>query len=155
MTTFDPEYNAQYPPIRQTVDWTCSACSWGWLANAIGQHETEWSSVERIGFPANINPAVGLADASGQALAAAYSETFSWPSHYSAEVTLSDMIALGWAGPALLGGRGWYHWTAVTGTDGSGLMLANPAPTWMGVGDYLDHNEWARLGPWSAVWLAA
>jgi hypothetical protein len=153
--TFDPDYNMNYPPIRQTADWTCSACSWAWLANSIGQHENEWSAVERIGFPNNINPTYGLTNASGQALAEAYSADYSWPSHYSGAVTWSDMIALAQAGPALLGGRSWCHWTAVTGTDGVGLLLANPAPTWFGVGDYLDQDEWARLGSWSAVWLAS
>lgn len=152
--TFDPDYNMDYPPIRQTVDWTCSACSWAWLASSIGQYMTEWDAVETIGYPNNINQTYGLTDASGQALAAAYSATYSWPSHYSASVSLVDAIALGQAGPLLLGGRAWCHWTACRGTDGQGLLLANPAPTWFGVGDYLDEAEWNRLGPWSAVWLA-
>jgi hypothetical protein len=153
--TFDPDYNQAYPPIRQTVDWTCSACSWAWLANSIGAHETEWTAVERIGIPENINEMYGLTDASGQALDDAYSRVYSWPSHHSGSVTWQDAIALAWAGPLLLGGRAWCHWTAVTGTDGNGLYLANPAPTWFGVGDWLDQFEWDRLGSWSAVWLAA
>jgi len=153
--SFDPDYNANLPPIRQTVDWTCSACSWAWLANSIGQHETEWSAVEKIGYPTNINSTYGLMDATGAALDETYSSLWGWPSHHSPQVTWSEVTALAYAGPLLLGGRSWCHWTAVTGTDGVGLQLANPAPTWFGVGDWLERVEFDRLGSWSAVWLAA
>jgi hypothetical protein len=152
--SFDPDYNSSYPVILQTCDWSCSACSWAWLAGSIGQYESEWSAVERIGFPANVNATYGLMDASGKALADAYSQSYSWPSHYSPAVTYADAISLAWAGPLLLGGRQWCHWTAVRGTDGRVLQLANPAPFWFGVGQVLNEPQWDRLGPWSAVWLS-
>lgn len=153
--TFDPDYNMNYPPIRQTTDWTCSACSWAWLANSIGAHENEWTAVEKIGYPGNINSTYGLMDASGSQLAAAYAAHYGWPSHYSASISWQELIDTAWKGPLCLGGRAWCHWTAVTGTDGTGLYLANPAPAWFGVADWLDQDEFNRLGSWSAVWLAA
>jgi hypothetical protein len=153
--TFDPDYNMQFPAIRQTADWTCSACSLAWLAGSIGQYVDEWKAVDLIGFPANINSTYGLMDASGATLASVYSRYWSWPSHFSPAATYADALSLAWAGPLLLGGRQWCHWTAVRGTDGSGLLLANPAPFWFGVGDYLTAEDWTRLGTWSTVWLAA
>jgi hypothetical protein len=153
--TFDPDYNMHLPAIRQTADWTCSACSWAWLATSIGQWTDEWSGVDTIGYPQNINSTYGLTDASGRALADAYSRLYSWPSHFSPAVTFADAISRAWAGPLLLGGRQWCHWTAVRGTDGTGLLLANPAPSWFAVGDYLRTADWDRLGTWSMVWLEA
>jgi len=38
-------------------------------------------------------------------------------------------------------------------TDGQGLYLANPAPSWCGVQQYMDYEEWRSLGPWNAAWV--
>lgn len=152
--TFDPDFNIAYPAIRQTENWTCSACSWAWLAGSIGSPYTEWGAVQKIGTPENINPQVGLVDGSGRRLHEAYSESpLGWPAH-SAWLNWERAWQLAAAGPLLLGGHGFNHWVAVRGQAGSVLWLANPAPNWMGCGDSLDANEWNAYGPWSAVWLA-
>jgi hypothetical protein len=151
---WDPDYDATHPVIRQTADWTCSACSWAWLAQSIGAYYDEWSAVEKIGYPDSINSTYGLMDSSGSRLAASYLEVpLQWPSHY-ASISWQEAVDLGRAGPLLIGGIAWCHWSAVRGTDGTALYLANPAPTWFGVGDYMTADEWDRLGPWSGVWLA-
>jgi hypothetical protein len=153
--TFDPDYDAGYPAVRQSENWTCAACSWGWLSGSIGVPTTEYEACVQIGMPQNINPSVGLTDASGASLAAAYSSgPRSWPSHYSA-ITWLEALALAEAGPLIMGGAGWYHWTAVRGTSHGILWLANPSPNYLGVGDDLDEGEWNAYGPWNAVWLAA
>jgi hypothetical protein len=60
----------------------------------------------------------------------------------------------------VLGGRAWYHWTAVrmgsTAADADPdlpLILMNPAPGYMDVGQILYEDQFLKLGPFSAVWF--
>lgn len=152
---FDPDFRIDYPAVRQTENWSCSACSWAWLAGSIGVAFTEWQAIQKIGYPSQINPQVGLVFGDGRRLAEAYSEEpLLWPSHYS-PTSWSDALRLAEQGPLLLGGHGFYHWVAVRGRIGDVLWLANPSPNWFGCGDDLDSREFASFGPWDAVWLAA
>src|SRR5262252_4913385 len=126
-------YNPDAPAVFQTVDWTCSACSLAWLNGALYiDHATdEWSAVDYIGNPENINPEWGLMDGSGDRLvqclreqgAPALNGWFDWHTAYQ--------LALRW--PLLIGGVGWNHWAGVRSASVNQLLLANPAPGWMGV----------------------
>lgn len=144
-------YSPEIPPILQTADWTCSACSLAWLNRALHiDHGTdEWSAVEYIGNPEHINSTYGLMDGSGQRLAeclrAQGAPTLSaWPSY---DQVLQFMLY----GPALLGGSGWYHWVVAKWNDNGILAISNSAPGWWGVDQLMTEDAYNATGPHAAV----
>ena len=144
-------YNREEPQYNQTASWTCAACSLAWLNRALSiDHATdEWSAVEYIGNPENINSEYGLMDATVQRLVQCLREqgapAFScWPTYW-------DVIELARRMPLLIGGVGWYHWVGVRGSDAMDLVLANSAPGWQGVDQVLDEQQWNALGPFAVV----
>jgi hypothetical protein len=71
-----------------------------------------------------------------------------------------EVMAAAGEQPMCIGGRAWCHWTAVRmGSRAAGytaadaLALMNPSPGYMGVSQVLDEGDYARLGPFSAVWI--
>lgn len=137
------------PP--QQADWTCSACSLAWLNRALSiDHATEeWTAVEYIGTPQNINSTYGLMDGSGTRLVQCLREQGA-PA-FNGWLDWEYVHKLAQAMPLLLGGQGWYHWVGVCGTGSEYLVLANSAPGWMGVYDTLDVNQFELLGPFAVV----
>jgi hypothetical protein len=76
------------------------------------------------------------------------------------DATWQDVTAAAGHQPMLVGGRAWNHWTGVriwTGLgphpSGDWVALANPAPGWMGVEQWMGPGDFEALGPFSAVWL--
>jgi hypothetical protein len=145
--TYDPDE----PMPAQTADWTCAACSLAWLNRALGiDHATdEWSAVEYIGNPDNINSTYGLMDASGVRLrdclreqgAPAFCSWLDWEWMYDLATRM----------PLLIGGVNWYHWVGVrTAYDGV-LWIANSAHGWQGVTNTLSSDQADGLGPFAAV----
>lgn len=135
----------------QTADWTCSACSLAWMNRAlgIGIGTDEWSAVEQIGNPANINSTYGLMNATGARLAECVTEQGApaftcWPS-WTQAFHYADVAGL------LLGGVGWNHWVVGRFVRGSDIWIANSAPGWLGVNDVLSESMWEQLGPFAAV----
>ncbi|MBO0884499.1 MAG: hypothetical protein J2P17_30035 [Mycobacterium sp.] len=147
--------------MRQTADWTCSCASLAWVMNALGVGAPsggkwdEWDGVNELrrlcGYSA-VSPDYGLAYGNGQDLETVYNEYgfsvqrtpgIDWAS-LAQQVTLS----IG----QMSGGR-WYHWTGLRAYDADAdiFYLANPAPSWKGVGDDLDQGEWWSWGGWNAV----
>jgi len=147
MLAYDPA-TPQYP---QTADWTCSACSLAWLNRAlqIDNATDEWSAVDYIGNPENINATYGLMDGSGSVLAARLGEQGApsvclWP-------TWHQVLELARLMPLLAGGVAWNHWVGVRSTSGGVLYLANSAMGWCGIGDELVASDWTNLGPFAVV----
>jgi hypothetical protein len=144
-------YRSDVPAVRQSADWTCSACSLAWLNCSlfIDVATDEWSAVNYIGTPTHINSEWGLMDGSGSRLAECLTEQGAaaftgWLDWYDAYQLASRM-------PLLIGGQAWYHWVGVRGVDGNDLAIANPAPGWMGVYDLLSQTNWNELGPFAVV----
>jgi hypothetical protein len=144
-------YNPHEPMPAQTADWTCSACSLAWINRALGIDiaTDEWTAVEYIGNPENINAMYGLMDASGSVLVDCLRQNGapafgSWPT-WDAVMT--------WAAhwPLLIGGVQWNHWVGVRTRGDDWLELANSAPSWCGIGDRLYIAEWYDLGPFAVV----
>lgn len=143
-------YNRDEPQHPQTLSWSCSACSLAWLnrALAIDYATDEYSAIDYIGQPDNINSWYGLMDGSGTRLAECLGEQGApsfclWPSWY-------QVLQLARLMPLLIGGVAWNHWVGVRYGD-QVLYLANSAPGWMGVGNVLDSASWTALGPFAAV----
>jgi hypothetical protein len=144
-------YNPEEPMPEQQADWTCSACSLAWLNRALSiDHATdEWTAVEYIGNPENINSTWGLMDGSGARLAQclreqgapAFTGWLSWEHVYQLATGL----------PFLIGGANWYHWVGVRYSHSGVLWLANSAPGWMDVDQSITESDWNVLGPFATV----
>lgn len=104
-----------------------------------------------IGYPHNINPAVGLMDASGAALRAVL-DSYGIPSEQG-WLDFDTVYALAQETTGLMSGAAWYHWVALRGVSGDALWIANSAPNYKGVYDILTRADFNRLGGFSVVWL--
>jgi hypothetical protein len=144
-------YNAETPYVRQSGDWQCSAASSAWVLQSLGIEWGEQKVVNWLGIGQNISPAVGLFEGSGRMLAEMF-RSHGLDAHYG---PIGWGEALGMAGnkPFCMSGGNWYHWTGVRKTDGDGLYLANPAPDWRNVQQYMDYDEFRTWGQWNAVWV--
>lgn len=156
----DLGFNRQEPAVRQAASWTCSCASMAWVMNALGQPAPhggkwdEWTAVgelRRICGAAAVSPEYGLAYASGVDLERVYDEY-----GYRVERGAVDWAELAYlceTSIGQLGGARWYHWTGLRGYADGEFDLANPAPTWKGVGDELDAAEFNYWGAWNAVMI--
>lgn len=151
-------FDRNEPAVRQSADWTCSCASLAWVMNALsvdapnGGKWDEWQAVDVLrglcGYSA-VTPEYGLAYGNGQDLETVYAsygfvvqrQAVGWP----------DLAYLCELGIGQLGGARWYHWSGLRGYDGAVFNLANPAPSWKGVGSALDAGEWNAWGAWTAV----
>jgi len=104
-----------------------------------------------LGVGRNISPDLGLYEGSGRMLAEMF-RSQGLDAEYG-PLGWGDALAMAGRQPFCMSGGRWYHWTAVRGTDGQGLYLANPAPSWCGVQQYMDYDEWRTWGPWNAAWV--
>jgi len=145
-------YDTTVAAVPQSGDWQCSAAATAWLLGALGKPTTQDDVVASLG-PGRIDPNVGLHDASGAGLAAVLDATYGVAAANGPLASFDDALGLAAAGPYLLGGAAWDHWTGVRGSaDGQALDLANPSPGYRGVASSLSRDQFARLGPFSAVW---
>jgi len=154
------DWEWRYPVELQDVPWDCAAASLTWCLNAYGHPITEAEVVAGLG-QARISPTYGLLDASGAGIVSYLSE-LAIPAMNNPDATWTEIMDGAGHQPMLIGGRGWCHWTGVrmsswtfgyTGTDV--VLLANPAPGYAGVQQWLDPMQFEDLGPFSAVWFPA
>ena len=145
--SYKPE-EEQYP---QNENWSCSACSLAWLNRALGiQFATdEYSAINYIGDPQNINSTYGLMDGSGSVLRDRLREqgapAFCWWPSWEQLYNISEFA------PSLIGGVGWYHWVGVRRAEEGSLWIANSAEGWMDVTVMLTEDNFDDLGPFAAV----
>jgi len=111
-----------------------------------------YETVDMIGYPNNINPAVGLMDASGSALRAVLSN-YDQPTE-QAWLGFDAVYALAQETTGIMSGASWYHWVGIRGVQGDALWLSNSAPGYKGIYDILTREDFSRLGGFSVVWLS-
>jgi hypothetical protein len=149
-------YNAAEPAFAQNDPWSCAPTSTRWALHALGRRPTEQWIEDRMVKDGIVSKDEGLLDATGKALAdwitAQYQE---WGYYSNSEPAVSFDAVFAEVGPypLLLGGRRWGHWSGVRAsapTDGV-LLLANPAEGWQGVGQTMNREQFAALGPFSMV----
>lgn len=148
---YDPN---EYMP-KQATSWTCSACSLAWIERAteINPNASEWSAVDEIGTPQNINSTYGLMDGSGAQLQRVLIDSYGVPSSQG-WLNFDQAYAIYSTTAGMMSGGALYHWVAVRGITGDGqLWIANSAPGYHGVYDTLNREQFATWGPWSCVWL--
>ena len=145
---FDPNT----PTELQRQDWTCSIRSTMWVLKSLGVAVTPEEAQDAMS-PQYVRSDVGLLDASGAGIVAVLQNRWGITAFNRAPVSFDDVAS--WAGryPIALGGRNWYHWTAVRGLDGDGrLVLANPGGTGPRFGQQtLNRQQFEDLGWFSAV----
>lgn len=148
------------PADRQDYAWDCAACSTAWAMRTVGFTVTEQDVIAGLG-PSRISPTYGLLDASGAGLVSYLAEMGIGAANNPDASWDEVMVAAGFQ-PMVIGGRGWYHWVAVRmGSAAAGsattnaLALMNPSPGYMAVEHWLYPDDFARLGPFSAVWFTS
>ena len=148
---FDPTTPAEL----QRQSWTCAIRSTMWLLKSLGIDVTPEEAQDAMA-PRYVNADVGLLDASGAGIVKVLADRWGVTAQNHPSVTF-DQVA-GWAGrqPVAIGGRNWGgpglgHWSAVRGGSGDWLTLANPATGQRFGQSALSRNDWARMGPFSAV----
>ena len=154
------DWNWRLARDPQDYAWDCAACSLAWCLRTIGLDYSEQEVIEALG-PTRISPTLGLLDASGRGLVSWLGE-IGIDADNNPNASWSDVIAAGGFQPMLIGGRSWYHWTAVrmgpfaaNHPDVDVLLLMNPAEGYMNVSQTLTSAQFAALGPFSAVWLSS
>jgi hypothetical protein len=154
------DWNWRYPVELQDVAWDCAAASLTWALNAFGVHTDEATVVAGLG-PGRITPQYGLMDASGAGLVS-YLAELGISAANNPSCSWADIEAAAGFQPMVIGGRGWCHWTGVrmggpafNSSSNSVILLANPAPGYMGVTQTMAQWEFSDLGPFSAVWFPA
>jgi hypothetical protein len=143
-------YNANTPTVFQTGNWQCSAASSAWVLQSLGMTWGQDDVVRWLG-PNHISDALGLHEGSGRMLAELF-KSRGLDAHYG-PLSWANALAMAGRQPFCMAGGTWYHWTGVRKSDAEGLYLANPAPNWKGVGQYMDFGEWNAWGGWNAVWV--
>lgn len=140
--------------MPQQLDWSCSACSLDWVlrATALNPESTRPTTIAAIGYPDNINPQYGLMDSSGKELRRVLLDDYE-QSTEQAWLDFDTVYELAQHTTGMLSGAAWYHWTAIRGTNGGALWIANSAPGYRGVFDILTREDFERLGGFSVVWL--
>ena len=126
----------------------------------VGFEVTEQDVIAGLG-PARISPTYGLLDASGAGLVSYLSE-MGIGAENNPDATWEQVMAAAGYQPMVIGGRGWNHWSAVRmGSLAAGsettdaLALMNPSPGYMGIGHWMDTDQFDNVGPFSAVWFTS
>jgi len=50
--------------------------------------------------------------------------------------------------------QGMYHFMAVRGVQSDSIWVANSAPGYKGIGDYLNEYDYSILGPTKLIWIS-
>ena len=156
----DPQviYDPYVPAVIQTADWTCSCASSAWLLNSLGDYQmghpwTEWDVVDVLRdatYPGAVDPAYGLARADMYDLEVMFN-TLGYSALRKQYLTRDDILA--WSGryPLQINGARWYHHSGARTVGPGVIYLANPAPSWKGVGQEMTADEAATWGSWNGM----
>jgi hypothetical protein len=153
-------YNRDEPAIAQNDPWSCAPTATRWAMTAVGRHPTEGWIEAQMQADGIVTQTDGLLDHTGHALAAwitaqygefGYSANDEHPVGFDA--LAAEFMAPANPYPGLLGGDAWNHWSGLRSYDpGQGvLLLANPADGWHGVGQTMNRQQFAALGPFNLV----
>jgi hypothetical protein len=154
------EYNPATPVVLQHTEWTCSCASSAWLLNSVGDDRLgrPWNEMDVVQalrdatYPGAVSPAYGLARADMTDLQTMF-EALGYVVMRKQQVTVDDAQRIAGIYPMQINGARWYHHVGARELGDSLLFLANPAPTWRGVGQALDAGEAATWGTWNALWI--
>ena len=148
-------YEPETPARIQQLDYTCSANSCAWALTSLGIVTTGPEMTLAMEAAGLLTPELGLLDGSGSSLAEWLRETYGLVVEQDYPCEWNDIVRRSGQGPFMIGSSGWYHWSGLRDAGVEGGRLANPAPSWQGVGDWLDQGEWHRYVPWAVLHIPA
>ena len=127
--------------MYQTADWTCSCASSAWLLNSVGDDRLgrrwqEWDVVNRLReatYPGAVSPSYGLARADMADLETMFG-TLGYTVQRKQRIGRDDLLELAGKYPMQVNGARWYHHTGLRELGEGVAYLANPRPSWRGVG---------------------
>lgn len=146
--------------VYQTADWTCSCAASAWLLNSIGDDRlgrpwNEWDVVNALRaatYPKAVDPEYGLAYADMRDLETMFN-SLGYTVQRKQKLTVDDVRPVAGAYALQINGARWYHHSGARAIADGELLLANPAPSWKGVGQELDQYEAAEWGGWNGMWI--
>jgi len=155
-------YDQTTPAVIQTADWTCSCASSAWLLNSLGDDRlgrawNEWDVVDHLRaatYPGAVDPAYGLARADMYDLQTMF-ESLGYTVQRKQYLSVDDVVRVAGIYPLQVNGARWYHHSGARALGPGVLYLANPAPSWKGVGQEMDASEAASWGSWNGMWVIA
>jgi hypothetical protein len=128
------------------------------LLNAIGDTRLgrKWNefdvvdSLRAATYPGAVDPAYGLARADMYDLETMFN-ALGYRCLRKQYLTRDDILAWSGAYPLQMNGARWYHHTGARTVGPGVIYLANPAPSWKGVGQELDAGEASSWGSWNGM----
>jgi hypothetical protein len=155
-----PEYDPSTTVVYQSADWTCSCASSAWLLNSVGDGQLgrpwdEWDVVDALRdatYPEAVSPEYGLARADMADLETMFN-VLGYAMGRKQYLNVDDVVAVAGRYPLQVNGARWYHHSGARAIADGTLLLANPAPSWKGVGQQLDQYEAASWGSWNGMWV--
>ena len=151
-------YDEWAPVVYQTADWTCSCASSAWLLNSVGDARlgrpwNEWDVVDALRsatYPGAVSPDYGLARADMYDLETMFN-SLGYQCLRKQYLTRDDILA--WSGryPLQINGQRWYHHSGARTVGPGVIYLANPAPSWKGVGQEMTADEAAAWGSFNGM----
>lgn len=155
-----PVYDWQEPAHLQEHDWDCSQESLEWCLWAYGRTPDDSWMEQSLQAGGYVNPAVGCTDRTGAGLARWLNDEYGEYGYVASNtvgVSFDDVMneARTHLHPVAMGGEAFYHWVGVRGYDPmlDRLLLANPAPGWMGCYQTMTRQQFADLGSFNLVRL--
>lgn len=153
-------YDPWAPAVYQTADWTCSCASSAWLLNSVGDMRwghpwTEWDVVDSLRqatYYGAVSSDYGLARADMADLETMFN-ALGYTVARKQHLTVGDIVPVAGLYPLQVNGARWYHHSGARALGGGMLFLANPAPSWKGVGQEMDQYEAASWGSWNGMWV--
>lgn len=133
----------------QYYNWTCSVCSITWVLNSIGIGATREEVGLTLGYPDCVNETYGLMSSDCMI------ECFRKYSLYAREVWVSfdEAYSICEKYTGCISPQGMYHWMAIRGVMNYGLWLANSAPGYKGVWDYLSRELFNTYSPTKVIYV--
>ena len=147
-------YNPDAPAVLQNDAWSCSCCTATWILHSLGIAKPEQEVENEMVAQGYVSPALGLLDGSGRGMAEYLSQYIKAPIRTEYPVTWDALLDLPVGScPIGLGGQKWNHWSGARDMTGYEIALANPSPSWQGIGDSMSESEYAAMGSFAAVWV--
>jgi hypothetical protein len=119
----------------------------------LGRPWTEWDVVDALRaatYYGAISPDYGLARADMFDLETMFA-SLGYIAVRRQYLTRQDILAWAGAYPLQMNGARWYHHTGARTLGPGVIALANPAPSWKGVGQVLSADEAAEWGTWNGL----
>lgn len=136
---------------RQLQEWTCSICSYTWVIQST-QIDTSLTREDAgliIGYPTCVNEVYGLMSA--QCMINAFS-------HYGLHsqqlwCSFDTAYSICREHTGVINPIGMYHFMAIRGIDGDSIWVANSAPGYCGVYNFLSRSQFNNLSPVQLIYL--